>query len=154
MLVRAGFRSLDVASYPLPVQRPTTWEEILLTHLRGDHTSGLVDRPAPVPAVLFGRGEDTFMQKAMMGDHLDGRPLYVLDFGEAHAPPPFERVLDLLGDGSICIQASSERRAAAAHCWATTTTMLARGRARRALAGPARSSARLKPGLSNLEPWK
>ena len=29
ILVRAGFRSLDVAAYPLPVQRPTTWEEIL-----------------------------------------------------------------------------------------------------------------------------
>jgi hypothetical protein len=29
ILVRGGFRSLDVAAYPLPVQRPTTWEEIL-----------------------------------------------------------------------------------------------------------------------------
>jgi N-acyl homoserine lactone hydrolase len=211
MLVRAGFRSLDVATYPLPVQRPTTWEQILarplpvtvevlstaavdgdrrvvlderdpnikqlgdhhapstvlaywvhhptegdylidaglarafareggnytsllrlilaligaesrstdgadvasqlrsrgispravfLTHLHGDHTSGLVDLSAQVPAV-FGRGEDTFMQKAMMGDHLDGRALYALDFGEGPALPPFERVLDLLGDGSI-----------------------------------------------------
>jgi N-acyl homoserine lactone hydrolase len=211
MLVRAGFRSLDVAAYALPVQRPTTWEEILarprpvtvevlstgtvdgdrrvvlderdpniqelgdhhalstvlayrvhhptegdylidaglaeafaredgnytgllrlvlaligaeshstdgtdvasqlrargispravfLTHLHGDHTSGLVDLPAPVPAV-FGRGEDTFIQKAMIGDHLGGRPLYALDFGEAPALPPFEHVLDLLGDGSI-----------------------------------------------------
>jgi N-acyl homoserine lactone hydrolase len=211
ILARAGFRSLDVAAYSLPVQRPTTWEEILarplpvtvevlltgtvdgdrlmvldttdpnikelgdrhapttvsaylvhhptegdylidaglarafareggnytallrlflklfsaesrspdgadvasqlrsrgvspravfLTHLHGDHTSGLVDLPAPVPAV-FGRGEDTFMQKAMIGDHLDGRPLYALDFDAAPALPPFERVLDLLGDGSI-----------------------------------------------------
>ena len=210
-LVRAGFRSLDVAAYALPVQRPTTWEEILarprpvtvevlltgsvdgdrrvvldksdpnikelgdhhapttvsaywvhhaiegdylidaglarafgreggnytgvlrlllalfgaqsrstdgadvasqlgargispravfLTHLHGDHTSGLVDLPARVPAV-FGRGEDTFMQKAMIGDHLDGRPLYALSFDQGHALPPFERVLDLLGDGSI-----------------------------------------------------
>ena len=211
ILVRAGFRSLDVAAYPLPVQRPTTWEEVLarprpvtvevlltgtvdgdrrvvldesdpnikelgdhhapstvlaywvhhpaegdylidagfahafareggnytgllrlmlalfgaeshstegadvasrlssrgvspravfLTHLHGDHTSGLVDLPASVPAV-FGRGEDTFMQKAMIGDHLNGRPLNALDFDEAHALPPFERVLDLFGDGSI-----------------------------------------------------
>lgn len=211
ILVRGGFRSVDVAAYPLPVQRPTTWEEILarprpvtvevlltgtsngdrrvvlddsdpnikelgnhhapstvlaywvhhptegdylidaglarafageggnytgllrlilaligaesrstdgadvasqlgshgispravfLTHLHGDHTSGLVDLPAQVPAV-FSRGEDTFMQKAMMGDHLDGRPLYALDFDEAPALPPFEHVLDLLGDGSI-----------------------------------------------------
>ncbi|HEX6271836.1 MAG TPA: MBL fold metallo-hydrolase [Polyangiaceae bacterium] len=211
VLVRAGFRSLDVAAYALPAQRPTTWQEILarprpvtveilstgtvdgdrrvvldesdpnikelgdhqapstvqaywvhhptegdylidaglarafahdggnytgllrlvlaligaesrstdgadvasqlrsrgispravfLTHLHGDHTSGLADLPASVPAV-FGRGEDTFLHKAMMGDHLDGRPLYAFYFGEAPALPPFERVLDLLGDGSI-----------------------------------------------------
>jgi glyoxylase-like metal-dependent hydrolase (beta-lactamase superfamily II) len=73
---------------------------LFLTHLHADHTSGLVDLPARVPAV-FGRGEDTFMQKAMIGDHLGGRPLYALDFDEAHAVPPFERVLDLIGDGSI-----------------------------------------------------
>jgi N-acyl homoserine lactone hydrolase len=73
---------------------------VLLTHLHGDHTSGLVDLPAIVPAV-FGRGEATFVQKALMGDHLDGRPLYVLDFDEALALPPFDRALDLLGDGSI-----------------------------------------------------
>ena len=211
MLVRAGFRALDVGAYSLPVQRPTTWVEVLarprpvtvevlltgtakgdrlvvldesdpniealgdryapstvsaylvhhptegdylidaglarafvheggnytallrlvlqlfgaenrstdgadvasqlrsrgispravfLTHLHGDHTSGLVDLPAQVPAV-FGRGEPTFMQKSMMGDHLDGRPLYALDFDGAPSLPPFEHVLDLLGDGSI-----------------------------------------------------
>lgn len=211
ILVRAGFRSLDVAAYPLPAQQPTTWERILarprpvtvevlltgtadgdrrmvldkndpnidklgdphapstvlaywvhhptegdylidaglsrafardggnytgllrlmlalfgvetrskegsdvatrlksrgispravfLTHLHADHTSGLLDLPARVPAV-FGRGEDTFMQQAMIGDHLSGRPLYALDFDEGHAVPPFERVLDLIGDGSI-----------------------------------------------------
>ena len=211
ILVRAGFRSLDIAAYPLPVQRKTTWDEVLarprpvtvevlltgtvegdrrvvldesdpnigelgdphapstvsaywvhhptegdylidaglarafareggnytrllllvlalfgaegrstdgadaasrlwsrgispravfLTHLHGDHTSGLVDIPALVPAV-FGRGEATFMQKALMGSHLDGRPLYALDFDGAHALPPFDRALDLLGDGSL-----------------------------------------------------
>jgi N-acyl homoserine lactone hydrolase len=73
---------------------------VLLTHLHGDHTSGLVDLPAEVPAV-FGRGEDTFLQKALMGDHLDGRPLYALDFDNAPALAPFEHALDLLGDGSI-----------------------------------------------------
>jgi len=40
ILVVAGFRSLDVAAYPLPVQRPTTWEEILA-------------RPRPVTAPVF-----------------------------------------------------------------------------------------------------
>lgn len=73
---------------------------MFLTHLHGDHTSGLVDLPDRVPGV-FGRGEGTFMQKAMLGDHLEGRPLNARDFDQAHALPPFERVLDLLGDGSI-----------------------------------------------------
>jgi glyoxylase-like metal-dependent hydrolase (beta-lactamase superfamily II) len=88
----------DVASQLRP--RGISPRAVFLTHLHGDHTSGLVDLPARVPAV-FGRGEDTFMQKAMIGDHLDGRPLYALDFDEAPALPPFEHVLDLLGDGSI-----------------------------------------------------
>ena len=63
--------------------------------LRGSSTSPLL-----VPAV-FGRGEATFMQKALIGDHLDGRPFYALDFDEAHELPPFGHGLDLLGDGSI-----------------------------------------------------
>lgn len=75
-------------------------QAVLLTHLHADHTSGLGDLPARVPAV-FGRGEDTFLQKALLGDHLRGRPLYALDFDQARAVPPFEHVLDLLGDGSI-----------------------------------------------------
>jgi N-acyl homoserine lactone hydrolase len=73
---------------------------VFLTHLHGDHTSGLADLPPSVPAV-FGRGEDTFMQKAMLGDHLDGRALQELDFGDGLEMPPFERALDLLGDGSL-----------------------------------------------------
>lgn len=41
------------------------------------------------------------MQKAMMGDHLDGRALQRVDFGDGHEMPPFERALDPLGDGSL-----------------------------------------------------
>src|SRR6185503_3888758 len=69
MLVRAGFRSLDVAAYPLPVQRPTTWEEILA-------------RPRPVTVEVLLTGT------------VDGDRLVVLDksdpsiqeLGDHHAP--------------------------------------------------------------------
>jgi glyoxylase-like metal-dependent hydrolase (beta-lactamase superfamily II) len=100
-LIGAESRSTDGADVASQLRsRGISPRAVFLTHLHGDHTSGLVDLPAQVPAV-FGRGEDTFMQKAMIGDHLDGRPLYALDFNEAPALPPFEHVLDLLGDGSI-----------------------------------------------------
>src|SRR6188768_77338 len=54
MLVRARFRSLDIAAYALPEQRPTTWEEILA-------------RPRPVTVELLLTGT------------VDGDRLVVLD---------------------------------------------------------------------------
>jgi len=73
---------------------------VFLTHLHADHTSGLADLGCDVQAV-FGSGEDVFIQRAMLGDHLDCRPLQQLDFSRAAAMPPFEAAIDLFGDGSI-----------------------------------------------------
>jgi glyoxylase-like metal-dependent hydrolase (beta-lactamase superfamily II) len=73
---------------------------VFLTHLHGDHTSGLADLPCSVPAI-FGLGDDTFLQKALIGDHLGCRPLQVLDFHAARAMPPFDAAIDLFGDGSL-----------------------------------------------------
>ena len=69
ILVAAGFRSLDVAAYPLPVQRLTTWEEILA-------------RPRPVTVEVLLTGT------------VDGDRLVVLDesdpnieeLGDHHTP--------------------------------------------------------------------
>jgi glyoxylase-like metal-dependent hydrolase (beta-lactamase superfamily II) len=80
--------------------RDITPAAVFLTHLHGDHTSGLADLPCSVPAV-FGLGDDTFMQKALMGDHLSCRALQVLDFGAARPIPPFDAAIDLFGDGSL-----------------------------------------------------
>lgn len=73
---------------------------VFLTHLHADHTSGLADLDASVPAV-FGLGESTFAQRALLGDHLVGRELRTLDLGRAPARLPFEGAVDLLGDGSF-----------------------------------------------------
>ena len=80
--------------------RSITPAAVFLTHLHGDHTSGLADLPCSVPAV-FGLGDDTFLQKALMGGHLSCRPLQVLDFHAARAMPPFDAAIDLFGDGSL-----------------------------------------------------
>ncbi|MGH1346917.1 MAG: MBL fold metallo-hydrolase [Nannocystales bacterium] len=76
---------------------PTT---VFLTHLHADHTSGLEDL-APAVTAVFGRGEDTFSNRALMGAHLDGRPLQTLDFSSSTARRPFSGAIDLLGDGSL-----------------------------------------------------
>jgi glyoxylase-like metal-dependent hydrolase (beta-lactamase superfamily II) len=80
--------------------RGITPAAVFLTHLHGDHTSGLAELPCSVPAV-FGLGDDTFTQKALMGDHLNCRPVQVLDFHAARAMPPFDAAIDLFGDGLL-----------------------------------------------------
>jgi N-acyl homoserine lactone hydrolase len=74
---------------------------IYFTHLHGDHAAALPSFPVSLP-VYVGRGEPDDL-----GHHLDfglvghERPLRELDFAQAAAVPPFERVLDVFGDGSL-----------------------------------------------------
>ncbi len=73
---------------------------VFVTHLHADHTSGLTDFDCSVFAA-FGRGESTFGQRALLGDHLACHPRHTLDFESGSAVPPFDGVLDLFGDGSV-----------------------------------------------------
>jgi N-acyl homoserine lactone hydrolase len=77
--------------------KPTS---IFLTHLHADHTSGVSDFDKST-RVIFGKGEPTFFQKAMMGGHLSEKNLFTIDFINSRPLPPFEKVLDLFGDGSF-----------------------------------------------------
>ncbi|HEY3493449.1 MAG TPA: hypothetical protein VGK73_02135, partial [Polyangiaceae bacterium] len=72
LLVRAGFRSLDVTAYALPVQRPTTWEEILA-------------RPRPVTVEVLLTGT------------VDGDRLVVLD----ESDPNIKKVGDHLTPSTV-----------------------------------------------------
>src|SRR5688572_17750582 len=69
MLVAAGFRSLDVAAYPLPVQRPTAWEEILA-------------RPRPVSVEVLSTGTVDGDRRVVL-DELDPS---IKKLGDHHAP--------------------------------------------------------------------
>ncbi len=54
-------------------------DRVFLTHLHADHTSALSDFSSATQ-VVYGKRESTFMQKALMGDHLNGKDINTLDF--------------------------------------------------------------------------
>lgn len=68
--------------------------KVFLTHLHEDHTSGLADLDCGIPAV-FGAGEGP------PGAHFTCRSVHQIDFRDAKPMLPFDRVLDVFGDGSF-----------------------------------------------------
>lgn len=93
-------QSANMSSASKLKQNNVTPKAIFLTHLHADHTSGIVDFDASTQ-VVFGKNEAVFMQKAMMGKHLSGKKLYTIDFKKAVPMPPFDKAVDLFGDGSF-----------------------------------------------------
>jgi N-acyl homoserine lactone hydrolase len=83
---------------------------IVMTHLHFDHASALADFPAATVFVCerewrAARARGSSLQ-GYPAAQLDPRPTYrTLDFGGpgAHSHGPFERALDLLGDGSLIL---------------------------------------------------
>src|SRR5688572_6181581 len=69
ILVRAGFLSLDIAAYRLPVQRTTTWGEILA-------------RPRPVTVEVLVTGTVDGDRRVV----LDESDPHIEELGDHHAP--------------------------------------------------------------------
>jgi N-acyl homoserine lactone hydrolase len=89
---------------------PETLGLIVMTHLHFDHASALVDFPAATVLVSGPEWRAANARGALLQGYsaaqLDPRLTYrTVDFHgpDAHAQGPFERALDLLGDGSITL---------------------------------------------------
>jgi len=75
---------------------------IFLTHMHADHSAGV---PAVVPecSIYFGKKENSFYyHRLATGNYLKNREnVYLLDFEDGVSLAPFEKALDIFGDGSF-----------------------------------------------------
>jgi glyoxylase-like metal-dependent hydrolase (beta-lactamase superfamily II) len=74
---------------------------VFLTHVHPDHTSGIPSLKSDC-TVFFGKKENNFYYRLIAGTHLKGKKIKLLDFDtNGCALEPFEKVLDVFGDGSF-----------------------------------------------------
>lgn len=74
---------------------------VFLTHLHPDHTSGLPSLNSDC-TVIFGKKENNLYYRLIVGRHLKGKKIGLLDFNKnGFALKPFDKVLDVFDDGSL-----------------------------------------------------
>lgn len=73
---------------------------VLMTHLHPDHICGLLELKDSVQ-VVFGKNEDGFYYRAIAGMYFDDKDLYTLDFSKSVSIRPFNKAIDLFGDGTV-----------------------------------------------------
>lgn len=76
-------------------------EGVLITHFHPDHSSGISDLPAGT-AVIADRREYDFLAKLTNTELFSGQyDWQAIDFEQGKTLTPFERVVDVFGDGSV-----------------------------------------------------
>ncbi|MCP4137092.1 MAG: MBL fold metallo-hydrolase [bacterium] len=76
-------------------------KKVFFTHLHHDHILGSKELPNDIEYV-FNREDIDFKMKAAMGNVFKNkRNVKTFDFSRGKSIPPFSRVIDLLGDGSL-----------------------------------------------------
>ncbi len=73
---------------------------VLMTHLHPDHLCGLLEVNDPAD-IVFGKKENGFFYLAIAGKYFGRKKLFAVDFEKSINLPPFGRVVDLFGDGSV-----------------------------------------------------
>ncbi len=75
---------------------------IFFTHLHGDHTAGLPELDPSIPKYV-GKGEKTLdIPLLYRSNHFtNGSKLMELDWSKGVTKPPFKKVMDIFGDGSL-----------------------------------------------------
>lgn len=73
---------------------------VLMTHLHPDHACGLLEISNSAK-IVFGKKETSFFQKAIAGKYIDKKNLFSIDFNKGISISPFDKVIDIFGDGSI-----------------------------------------------------
>lgn len=73
---------------------------VFMTHLHPDHACGLLEINNSAK-IVFGKNETSFFHNAIAGKYIDKKNLYSLDFNKGISIYPFDKVIDIFGDGSI-----------------------------------------------------
>lgn len=83
------------------IAKNITPQIVFLTHLHPDHITALPQLPKDIE-VVFGPEEISFMAMSSSGKYLRGmKNLKTIDWSDSMNIAPFEKVIDLLGDGSL-----------------------------------------------------
>jgi glyoxylase-like metal-dependent hydrolase (beta-lactamase superfamily II) len=73
---------------------------VFMTHLHPDHVSGLLEINNSAK-IVFGKKEISFFHNAIAGKYINKKNLYSIDFNKGISMYPFDKVIDIFGDGSI-----------------------------------------------------